>query len=193
MKLKFLFIILIGAFVLSGCAQPAAQSVKSMASEYQGAILHTNLGDIQVEFYGAESPNTVDNFLKLAQEGFYDGTKFHRIIPNFMIQGGDPNSKDNDWSNDGMGGPGYQFADEFNNEKLVRGSLAMANSGPNTNGSQFFIVTAPATPWLDGKHVNFGRVVKGMEVVSKIEALPVNENDHPTTDATIETVELVKK
>ncbi|MDD5528117.1 MAG: peptidylprolyl isomerase [Patescibacteria group bacterium] len=164
-----------------------------MASEYQGAILHTNLGDIQVEFYGAESPNTVDNFLKLAQEGFYDGTKFHRIIPNFMIQGGDPNSKDNDWSNDGMGGPGYQFADEFNNEKLVRGSLAMANSGPNTNGSQFFIVTAPATPWLDGKHVNFGRVVKGMEVVSKIEALPVNENDHPTTDATIETVELVKK
>jgi cyclophilin family peptidyl-prolyl cis-trans isomerase len=166
---------------------------ENLAAIYKGAILKTNLGDIQVEFYGAESPNTVSNFLKLAQSGFYDGTKFHRVIPQFMIQGGDPNSKDNDWSNDGTGGPGYQFADEFNQEKLVRGSLAMANSGPNTNGSQFFIVTAEATSWLDGKHTNFGRVTKGMDVVTKIENLPRNENDHPTTDAKINSVELVKK
>ena len=109
-----------------------------------------------------------------------------------MIQGGDPNSKDDDWSNDGIGGPGYKFEDEFNNHKLVAGSLAMANAGPNTNGSQFFIVTAKETPWLDGKHTNFGYVVDGMDVVKKIEALPTNQNDHPTTDATIESIELVK-
>jgi cyclophilin family peptidyl-prolyl cis-trans isomerase len=166
---------------------------ENLAAIYKGAIIKTNFGDIQVEFYGAESPNTVTNFLKLAQKGFYDNTKFHRVIPQFMIQGGDPNSKDDDWTNDGTGGPGYQFADEFNQEKLVRGSLAMANSGPNTNGSQFFIVTAEATSWLDGKHTNFGRVIKGMDVVAKIENLPRNENDHPTTDAKINSVELVKK
>jgi cyclophilin family peptidyl-prolyl cis-trans isomerase len=171
---------------------PAKQQ-ENLAAIYKGAILKTNLGDIQVEFYGAESPNTVTNFLKLAQKGFYDNTKFHRVIPQFMIQGGDPNSKDDDWSNDGTGGPGYQFADEFNKEKLVRGSLAMANSGPDTNGSQFFIVTAEATSWLDGKHTNFGRVIKGMDVVAKIENLPRNDNDHPTTDAIIKSVTLVKK
>ncbi|HTW96340.1 MAG TPA: peptidylprolyl isomerase [Candidatus Methylomirabilis sp.] len=193
MKFKFLFIIIICTLVLGGCAKPAAQSKKNMAPAYQGAILHTNLGDIQVEFFGDKSPYTVNNFIKLASAGFYDGTKFHRVIPDFMIQGGDPNSKDNDWSNDGMGGPGYQFADEFNDEKLVRGSLAMANSGPDTNGSQFFIVTATATPWLDGKHTNFGRVTAGMDVVTKIENLPRNENDHPTTDATINSIELLKK
>jgi cyclophilin family peptidyl-prolyl cis-trans isomerase len=173
---------------------PAKQE-ENLAAIYKGAILKTNFGDIQVEFYGDKSPNTVTNFLKLAKQGFYDGTKFHRVIPNFMIQGGDPNSKDNDWSNDGTGGPGYQFADEFNNEKLVRGSLVMANSGPNTNGSQFFIVTAEATPWLDGKHVNFGHVVKGMEAATKIENLPVNDPNinHPTTDATIKSIELIRK
>jgi cyclophilin family peptidyl-prolyl cis-trans isomerase len=189
MKLKSLLIIILCAFALAGCAQ----TEKSMEQQYKGAILHTNLGDIQVEFYGDKSPNTVNNFLKLAQSGFYDGTKFHRVITDFMIQGGDPNSKDDDWSNDGMGGPGYQFADEFNNQKLVRGSLAMANSGPNTNGSQFFVVTAAATPWLDGHHTNFGQVVNGMDVVAKIEGLPRNENDHPTTDATIKSIELIKK
>ncbi|MDD4902523.1 MAG: peptidylprolyl isomerase [Patescibacteria group bacterium] len=165
----------------------------NLAAIYKGAILKTNLGDIQVEFYGVESPNTVTNFIKLAQKGFYNGTKFHRVIPDFMIQGGDPNSKDDDWSNDGTGGPGYQFDDEFNDQPLVRGSLAMANSGPDTNGSQFFIVTAAATPWLDGKHTNFGQVTKGMDVVTKIENLPRNENDHPTTDAIIKSITLVKK
>ncbi len=171
----------------------AETQTAKLSEAYKGAILKTNLGDITVEFYGTDSPNTVDNFLKLAQDGFYDGTKFHRVIKDFMIQGGDPNSKDDDWSNDGMGGPGYKFADEFNSHKLVRGSLAMANSGADTNGSQFFIVTAAATPWLDGKHTNFGQVVKGMEVVDKIGNLPKNENNHPTEDATIDSIELVKK
>ena len=164
----------------------------NLVSQYSQAVLKTNLGNITVKFYGSESPKTVENFLKLAQSGFYDGVRFHRVMKDFMIQGGDPNSKDDDWSNDGIGGPGYKFEDEFNNHKLVAGSLAMANAGPNTNGSQFFIVTAKETPWLDGKHTNFGYVVDGMEVVKKIEALPTNQNDHPTTDATIESIELVK-
>jgi cyclophilin family peptidyl-prolyl cis-trans isomerase len=236
MKVKFLFIILLGAFALSGCANSNAVNVplqpqqasptaeraanavsqtnnqpnqnqmsiatsstnapgtadQKLLSAYSGAILHTNLGDIQVKFYGDKSPNTVNNFIKLAQSNFYDGTKFHRVIPGFMIQGGDPNSKDNDWSNDGTGGPGYQFDDEFNDQPLVKGSLAMANSGPDTNGSQFFIVTAAATPWLDGHHTNFGQVTAGMDVVTKIENLPRNENDHPTTDATIQSITLLK-
>ncbi|MBI5465797.1 MAG: peptidylprolyl isomerase [Candidatus Kerfeldbacteria bacterium] len=153
----------------------------------QRARLKTNLGDIVVEFY-PESPQTVANFAKLASAGFYRGVKFHRVIKGFMIQGGDPNSKDDDWSNDGRGGPGYSFADEINQHKLVQGSLAMANAGPNTNGSQFFIVTADATPWLDGKHTNFGQVISGLDVVQKIEATPVNANDHPLQDVVINDV-----
>jgi len=168
-------------------------STENLVAIYKGAVLKTNLGDIELSFYGDESPNTVNNFLTLAQSGFYNGTKFHRVIKDFMIQGGDPNSKDDDWSNDGMGGPGYKFADEFNQEKLVKGSIAMANSGPDTNGSQFFIVTAEATPWLDGKHTNFGKVIKGLEVVEKIENLEVNQNDHPLQDATVNSIELIKK
>ena len=147
--------------------------------------LRTNFGDIKLELFQKDAPKTVDNFLNLAKTGFYDGTKFHRVIPDFMIQGGDPNSKDDDWNNDGMGGPGYQFKDEINSHKLVRGVLAMANSGPNTNGSQFFIITKEATPWLDGRHTAFGKVIEGMEIVTKIENLPRNQNDHPLEDATI--------
>lgn len=162
-------------------------------NQYDSAILHTSLGDITVKFYGDASPVTVENFLKLADTKFYDGTRFHRVIKDFMIQGGDPNSKDADWSNDGTGGPGYSFADEFNKHTLVRGSLAMANSGPNTNGSQFFIVTAASTPWLDGKHTNFGEVTGGMDVIDKIEAAKVNGNDHPLEDITIKSIDLVKK
>jgi cyclophilin family peptidyl-prolyl cis-trans isomerase len=170
------------------------QPDKSLLSEYGGVILHTNLGDIKLEFYNDEAPITVTNFIRLAQTGFYDGTKFHRVIPDFMIQGGDPNSKDDDWSNDGMGGPGYQFNDEPNKEKLLYGSMAMANSGPNTNGSQFFIVTkTDGTSWLDGSYNNFGHVVKGMDVALKIVNLPRNAKDHPTTDAIIKSVTLVKK
>lgn len=153
------------------------------------AILKTNMGDITLELFSKDALNTVANFLKLAREGFYNGTKFHRVIPDFMIQGGDPNSRDDDWSDDGRGGPGYTFEDEINQHKLVRGSLAMANSGPNTNGSQFFIVTADATPWLDGKHTNFGRVTAGMDVVEKISQVKRNANDHPLED--IEILEII--
>jgi peptidyl-prolyl cis-trans isomerase B (cyclophilin B) len=149
------------------------------------ATLESSLGTIKIELFQKDAPKTVENFTKLAKEGFYNGTKFHRVIPKFMIQGGDPNSKDNDWSNDGMGGPGYTFQDEFNSHKVVRRALAMANSGPNTNGSQFFIVTADAADWLDGKHTVFGKVLEGMDVVDRIEALPTNAKDHPTVDATI--------
>jgi cyclophilin family peptidyl-prolyl cis-trans isomerase len=163
------------------------------ADKYAAALIKTNLGDIKVDFFNSDAPITVDNFLKLANQGFYNGTKFHRVIRDFMIQGGDPNSKDDDWSNDGIGGPGYKFKDEINNIKLVRGSLAMANSGPDTNGSQFFIVTAEATPWLDGKHTNFGQVVEGMEIIDKIENTKTNENDHPTSDIEIEKIELIEK
>jgi cyclophilin family peptidyl-prolyl cis-trans isomerase len=162
-------------------------------AQYDGAVLHTSQGDITVKFYNDVSPITVNNFLKLANDKFYNGTRFHRVIKDFMIQGGDPNSKDADWSNDGTGGPGYSFADEFNKHPLVKGSLAMANSGPNTNGSQFFIVTAAATPWLDGKHTNFGEVISGMDVVSAIEGAKVNANDHPLEDITLKSIDLIKK
>ena len=161
--------------------------------KYKGAIIKTNYGNIKIEFYNNDSPETVNNFLKLADENFYDQTKFHRVIPDFMIQGGDPNSKDDDWSNDGTGGPGYKFKDEFNSHKIVKGSLAMANSGPNTNGSQFFIVTAASTPWLDGKHTNFGKVVSGIDVVDKIEAVKTDQRDHPTDDVSINSIELIEK
>ncbi|OGY42258.1 MAG: hypothetical protein A2Y82_00565 [Candidatus Buchananbacteria bacterium RBG_13_36_9] len=166
-------------------------SQEDLLGQYNGAILKTNLGDIKVKFYNSESPLTVNNFLNLAKKGFYDGTKFHRVIKDFMTQGGDPNSKDDDWSDDGMGGPGYKFKDELNDYKLVRGSLAMANSGSNTNGSQFFIVTKEATPWLDGKHTNFGYVVEGLEVVDKIEAAKTNTADHPQEDIIIKNIELI--
>lgn len=170
-----------------------APTTMEYVNQYDGATLHTSLGDITVKFYNDASPITVNNFLKLANDKFYDGTRFHRVIKDFMIQGGDPNSKDADWSNDGTGGPGYSFADEFNKHSLVRGSLAMANSGPNTNGSQFFIVTAASTPWLDGKHTNFGEVTGGLDIVSAIEGVKVNGNDHPLEDITIKSIDLIKK
>lgn len=166
--------------------------IEDLLKKYNGVVLKTNLGDIKVKLYGGESPTTVNNFLTLAKKGFYDKTKFHRIISDFMIQGGDPNSKDDNWADDGTGGPGYKFVDEFNSHKLVRGSFAMANSGPNTNGSQFFIVTKDSTPWLDGKHTNFGEVVEGMDVVIKIEAVKKNERDHPLDDVVINSIELIK-
>ena len=155
------------------------------------AIIKTNLGDMIVEFYREDSPKTVENFLKLASEGFYDGVKFHRVIKDFMIQTGDPLSKDDAkqalW---GTGGPGYKFADEFNDQTLVQGSLAMANSGPDTNGSQFFIVTAPATAWLDGKHTNFGKVVDGLDVVLAIGNVDTEGPDRPVEAVVIESIEL---
>lgn len=167
--------------------------IKDLANEYKFAVLKTNLGDIKVSFYSDASPETVNNFLTLAEKGFYDGVKFHRVIKDFMIQGGDPLSKD-DSNKDmwGTGGPGYKFEDEFNDKPLVRGSLAMANAGPNTNGSQFFIVTAPATPWLDGRHTNFGEVVEGMDVVDKIENSEKDGRDRPLKDVVINSIELIK-
>ena len=147
------------------------------------ATLHTNHGAIGIELYPDEAPKTVENFTKLAGDGFYDGVVFHRVIPDFMIQGGDPTGT-------GRGGPGYTFEDEFNEHKIERGALAMANAGPNTNGSQFFIVTADACPWLDGKHTVFGRVATGMDVVDDISGIDTDAGDRPRQDVVIERVEL---
>jgi cyclophilin family peptidyl-prolyl cis-trans isomerase len=147
------------------------------------ATLHTNHGAIELELFDDDAPKTVENFTKLSRDGFYDGVVFHRVIPDFMIQGGDPTGT-------GMGGPGYQFEDEFNDHTIVRGTLAMANAGPNTNGSQFFIVTAEATPWLDGKHTAFGRVTNGMDVVDSISATATDGSDRPIDEVRIERVEL---
>jgi peptidyl-prolyl cis-trans isomerase B (cyclophilin B) len=147
------------------------------------ATLQTNHGAIDVELFPGEAPNTVDNFVKLSRDGFYDGVVFHRVIPDFMIQGGDPTGT-------GTGGPGYTFEDEFNAHKVERGALAMANAGPNTNGSQFFIVTADACPWLDGKHTVFGRVTSGMDVVDAISQLATDARDKPREDVVIESVTL---
>jgi cyclophilin family peptidyl-prolyl cis-trans isomerase len=147
------------------------------------ATLHTNHGAIRLELLDEDAPKTVENFRSLATDGFYDGLVFHRVIPDFMIQGGDPLGT-------GTGGPGYSFEDEINEHRLVRGALAMANAGPNTNGSQFFILTAEAAPWLDGKHTVFGRVVEGMDAVDSIEAAPTGPRDRPVEDCRIERVEL---
>jgi len=147
------------------------------------ATLHTNHGVIAIELFDEDAPKTVDNFLKLARNGFYNGVIFHRVIPDFMIQGGDPTGT-------GSGGPGYQFEDEFNDNKVVRGALAMANSGPNTNGSQFFIVTTEAASWLDGKHTVFGRVTDGMDVVDAISMLERDGRDKPRSDVVIERVDV---
>jgi peptidyl-prolyl cis-trans isomerase B (cyclophilin B) len=147
------------------------------------ANMHTSLGTIALEFFDDDAPKTVANFRKLAADGFYDGIIFHRVIPDFMIQGGCPEGI-------GTGGPGYTFEDEFNQHKVVRGALAMANAGPNTNGSQFFIVTTDAAPWLDGKHTVFGQVTAGMDAVDAIEGLPTGDRDRPVDPPTIESIEL---
>lgn len=182
------------------------------------AILKTNKGDIKIDFFPQEAPRTVMNFANLARTNFYDGTKFHRVVKDFMIQGGDPNSKDEDKSDDGKGGPGYAFEDEINPKKLqglededikkleaegyvynynlpsshnvTRGMVAMANSGPKTNGSQFFIVTAEAAPWLDGRHTVFGEVAEGMEVVLGINNVEV-ENEYPKEDIVIQDIVII--
>src|SRR5215831_852123 len=147
------------------------------------ATLQTNHGAIRIELFPDDAPKTVENFEDLARKGFYDGTTFHRVIEDFMIQGGDP-------SGDGTGGPGYTFEDEPNEHRVERGALAMANAGPHTNGSQFFIVTADACPWLDGKHTVFGRVTSGMDVVDGISQLETDARDRPNEDVRIESVAL---
>jgi cyclophilin family peptidyl-prolyl cis-trans isomerase len=147
------------------------------------AKMNTSLGTITLELFDEDAPTTVANFRKLAADHFYDGIIFHRVIPDFMIQGGCPEGT-------GTGGPGYTFEDEFNQHKVVRGALAMANAGPNTNGSQFFIVTTERAPWLDGKHTVFGQVTNGMDAVDAIEALPTGPGDRPDDPPTIESIEL---
>jgi cyclophilin family peptidyl-prolyl cis-trans isomerase len=147
------------------------------------ATMQTNQGAIEIELFDDDAPKTVENFKKLANDGFYNGVIFHRVIPDFMIQGGDPTGT-------GSGGPGYTFEDEFNDHKVVRGALAMANAGPNTNGSQFFIVTAEATPWLDGKHTVFGQVTSGMDVVDTIEQAETGAGDKPREEMRIESVSI---
>jgi peptidyl-prolyl cis-trans isomerase B (cyclophilin B) len=147
------------------------------------ATMHTTAGPIQLELFDEDAPKTVENFRKLSADGFYDELIFHRVIPDFMIQGGCPQGT-------GTGGPGYTFEDEFNDHKIERGALAMANAGPDTNGSQFFIVTTDAAPWLDGKHTVFGRVTEGMDAVDAIEGAKTGANDRPIEDQKIERVEL---
>jgi peptidyl-prolyl cis-trans isomerase B (cyclophilin B) len=147
------------------------------------AVLHTNAGAITVTLHDSDAPKTVENFRKLAGDGFYDGLTFHRVISDFMIQGGCPEGT-------GTGGPGYTFEDELNQHKVERGALAMANAGPDTNGSQFFIVTTEAAPWLDGKHTVFGRVTEGMDAVDAIESTPTGAGDKPVEPQVIERVEL---
>jgi cyclophilin family peptidyl-prolyl cis-trans isomerase len=147
------------------------------------AVLHTSEGDVELELFPDDAPKTVDNFTKLAADGFYDGLIFHRVIPDFMIQGGCPLGT-------GTGGPGYSFEDEINEHKIERGALAMANAGPNTNGSQFFIVTTEAAPWLDGKHTVFGKVTAGQDVVDRISMTDRDANDRPREPITIDSVDL---
>ena len=143
----------------------------------------TNKGDIVFEMFDDDAPKTVGNMRNLAEKGFYDGLTFHRVIRDFMIQGGCPQGT-------GTGGPGYTFEDEPNEHKIVRGALAMANAGPDTNGSQFFIVTVDAAPWLDGKHTVFGQVTEGLDVLDAIEGKPTDARDTPADDIVIESVKI---
>ncbi len=160
-----------------------ARPTQLVSNPMSTAKMNTTQGTIAIELFDEDAPKTVENFRKLASEHFYDGIIFHRVIPDFMIQGGCPKGT-------GTGGPGYTFEDEINQHKIVRGALAMANAGPNTNGSQFFIVTTDAAPWLDGKHTVFGQVTDGMEAVDAIEALPTGANDRPVDPPQIESIEL---
>ena len=162
-----------------GCSSCATKYGACMTK----ATLHTSEGPIEIELYPNEAPKTVENFTKLAGDGFYDGLIFHRVIPDFMIQGGCPEGT-------GSGGPGYQFEDEFNEHKVERGALAMANAGPNTNGSQFFIVTTDARSWLDGKHTVFGKVTSGQDVAESISMVERDGRDKPVTPVTIDRVEI---
>ena len=170
--------------------QPAVQKREMPAMQlkedvdYQ-AVIRTSLGEMKVDLFEKQAPITVNNFVVLAREGFYNNTIFHRVIEDFMIQGGDPTGT-------GTGGPGYSFKDEINNIKLAQGSLAMANAGPNTNGSQFFVVTATATPWLDGKHTNFGTVLEGIDVADKISKVRKGPGDKPEIDVTIRSIEIIE-
>lgn len=180
-------------FINRGEKKGGQSAGETPAAQKTYAIIETSLGDIELELFPEDAPKTAENFIKLAEQGFYNNIKFHRVIKGFMIQGGDPNSRDNNWADDGMGGPGYTFADEINSRKIVRGVIAMANAGPNTNGSQFFIMTGEKAEWLDGKHTVFGRVNGPMDAVDKIENMETNQNDHPIEDTIIFSVDIIRK
>lgn len=149
------------------------------------AEFNTNKGNFKIELYGDEAPITTGNFIKLVEEGFYNGLIFHRVIPNFMVQCGCPHGT-------GRGGPGYTIRDEFHPDLKhdSKGILSMANAGPNTGGSQFFITVAP-TPWLDGKHSIFGKVIEGMEVVDSISKVEKDRNDKPLQNVVINSVKII--
>ncbi len=157
-------------------------------------VINTSQGEIELKLNGDRTPITVNNFIMLAENGFYNGTKFHRIIKDFMIQGGDPLSKDESKKNYwGTGGPDYRFVDEvFADDDMKEGDIAMANAGPNTNGSQFFIVTAEKTPWLNGKHTIFGKVTKGIDIIKKIENVKTDSSDKPLEDVVVKEIKVVK-
>ncbi len=175
-------------------SQNAARGIYSTASELADtAVIQTNFGGIELKLFKRKAPNTVRNFVALARRGFYDGTRFHRVIKGFIIQGGDPLSADlGEKENWGGGGPGYVFDDEISDQEVARGVIAMANRGPNTNGSQFFILTASRAPWLRGKHTIFGIVTKGMSVVDAIEQLPTDSDDRPIEEAIVRSIEIVE-
>ena len=193
-----MLVVLLAALVASipaGAQQPTAPAGKDAPTKAapkggktvkQSAVITMEKGgEIAIEFFPDDAPKTVENFVTLAKKGFYNGVTFHRVEPGFVVQGGDPKGN-------GTGGPGYTFEDEFNQHKVVRGALAMANAGPNTNGSQFFIVTTRAAEWLDGKHTVFGQVVSGMETVDAIEASDTDGRDAPIEPKMIERIEIVE-
>ncbi len=209
-KTLILTIILISALIVVGCADPRAQSDQRTAAEkakypitekeqqpsdntaeketifMKKAIIKTNMGSITISLYDDKTPVTVENFIKLSKDGFYDNTIFHRVIKDFMIQGGDPKG-------DGTGGPGYAIVDEFDSSLTFSksGLLAMANSGPGTGGSQFFITVAE-TPWLNNKHTIFGEVTEGYDLVEKISNVEVGQGDRPADTIKIESIEIVE-
>ena len=184
-------VIVFGLYSLNTKEETSMDTQNTPVGEGKIVVLTTTMGEIEIELFEDKAPTTVQSFLSLSESGFYNGTKFHRVIPDFMIQGGDPLSKDDEkrdaW---GTGGPGYTFADEINDVLITRGILAMANAGPNTNGSQFFIVVADATPHLDGLHTAFGRVASGMDVVDAIVSVPTEGPDRPVEDVVIGSVKV---
>lgn len=185
---RILTIVMLCISMLSvGCAENKPAAPQAPAKPNPIAVFQTSMGNFNVELYRDKAPNTVANFILLANKKFFDNTIFHRVIPDFMIQGGDPTGT-------GMGGPGYQIKDEFNKELKhdKAGVLSMANAGPNTGGSQFF-VTVKATPWLDGKHAIFGQVISGMDVVNSISTVSRDRNDKPNRNVTIYSVTIQEK
>ena len=194
------FLIIGGILVFSGFGGGSKESdfISSVADRnkpspnktFSGALLATNFGEIEIQFATGTAPLAVSNFIKLANQSFYDGTLFHRVTKDF-IQGGDPLTKEKDVSIYGTGGPGYKFKDEVSpDDKVARGIVAMANSGPDTNGSQFFIVTVKEAPWLNGNHTIFARVARGMDVVDKISLLQTSKNNLPLKPVFLEKVVL---